>query len=154
MIFWLEAGENIKNPWKEIFENAVYLQHETYVVPDSGDLKVFGCPYTPKFVGGFQLKTQTEEKRIFEEIPNDTDILIVHGPPYGILDTTSRGQKVGSRALLHKVLKEAKLKAVVFGHVHESGPQKVVENDIIFVNAAMYNPIHLKQKQDIVVFEV
>lgn len=72
----------------EIFNNAIYLKDQQI---ELCGLKIYGTPWTPKFCGGFQYATDEQAQKIFDKIPDDTDILICHGPPFGILDKTSRG---------------------------------------------------------------
>ena len=84
-------------------------------------------------------------------IPDDTDILITHGPPYGILDRTSfyhegEDPHVGCKELLDAVTEKLKLRLHLFGHVHPG--HGVYSNNIWptkFVNAAIcdekYRPI-------------
>ncbi|MBD3191632.1 MAG: metallophosphoesterase [Candidatus Heimdallarchaeota archaeon] len=69
-------------------------------------------------------------------IPEDTDILVSHVPPWGIGDLSNRGIHKGSRELLEKV-KEVKPKYHIFGHVHEGyGVRKelVGNREIVFMN--------------------
>jgi Icc-related predicted phosphoesterase len=74
--------------------------------------------------------------KIMAQIPADTDILISHRPPYGILDTT--GNNIfGCSDLLLAVLKISP-RYHLFGHVHGAyGIQKV--NKTTFVNASLTN---------------
>eukprot|EP01083_Nonionella_stella_P009245 26730_1 len=124
--------------------NTVYLQHELYTIPELNNLSIFGTPYTPKFVGGFQLRNENESIKRFSNVPK-CDVLISHGPPLGILDKTSRGYNVGDRHLLKKLVDDVKPKVMVFGHVHESyGVRK--KHDITFINAAQYNGLHTNRK--------
>ncbi|SFS33448.1 hypothetical protein SAMN05660206_101200 [Sphingobacterium wenxiniae] len=51
-------------------------------------------------------------------IPDDTDILITHGPPFGILDETVYGKRTGGEELLLRVY-QVKPKYHIFGHIHE-----------------------------------
>ena len=54
--------------------------------------------------------------RKFSQIPEDTDIIVVHGPPYGYGDAV--GDRItGSHALLKNV-KRGKPNLVAFGHIH------------------------------------
>jgi Icc-related predicted phosphoesterase len=70
-------------------------------------------------------------------IPADTELLITHGPPYGILDETVRDRTaVGCRDLLHKVSALQQLKAHVFGHIHEGYGQREV-GGTLFLNASV-----------------
>ena len=88
------------------------------------------------------------EKDLVEKwalIPNDTDILIVHGPPHGYGDKAPRvGGKgfehVGSPSLLEKI-KIIKPKICVYGHVHGGyGTYKIPElPEIILANCSLLN---------------
>ena len=54
-------------------------------------------------------------------IPDNTDVLITHGPPHGIGDEVNVGfkcQNVGCVDLLER-LQQLSLKAHIFGHIHE-----------------------------------
>lgn len=67
-------------------------------------------------------------------------ILVVHAPPYGVLDLDSRGRHLGSTAIRDAVLaKQPKL--VVCGHIHaSSGKQSKLGNTTI-VNAGRHGMI-------------
>jgi Icc-related predicted phosphoesterase len=89
-------------------------------------LKIWGSPWTPIF-DGINPKatyfTGSEEhiKKKFDLIPNDIDILITHGPPFGILDQTIYGYSVGSKSLFKNIQRLGpKLKIHVFSHIHEA----------------------------------
>lgn len=73
------------------------------------------------------------ESRHIARIPNDTDILITHFPPHGILDFDD-GIYYGSEELLER-LKRLLLKAHLFGHIHASHGTMERESTI-FSNAA------------------
>lgn len=66
-------------------------------------------------------------------IPSDTDILITHGPPYGILDEVN-GRYVGCVKLREKI-EEIRPKYVLFGHIHESRGWKY-DDGITYCNAS------------------
>ena len=86
--------------------------------------KIWGTPWTLTFDGinphctAFT-GTEAELEAKFALIPDDIDILITHGPPLGIFDTTDRGENVGSKSLLEKARSLKNLKLFVFGHLHE-----------------------------------
>ena len=74
--------------------NVIYLENSSCEVRG---LKIYGCPYTPRFCGDLQYDRLSEEARqIWEKIPKDCDILVSHGPPAGILDTNSKGTRLRS----------------------------------------------------------
>lgn len=119
---------------KGSLQNVVYLQDSAVTVRG---IKIYGSPWTPKFVGVFQLRDQDEAAAVWQKVPRDTDVLISHGPPAGVLDRTSRGKRVGDRALLRKV-EEMQPRVHCFGHIHESyGTQK--SGETLFCNAAVFN---------------
>ena len=80
-------------------------------------------------------------------IPENTDVLITHGPPNGIADGVEAGfgtLNVGCNDLLDRI-DSLSLKAHIFGHIHE-GYGSVVKDGICFVNASTcderYRPIN------------
>lgn len=115
-------------------------------------LKFYGSPWQPWFNdwafnlprGGTELVTR------WGWIPNDTDVLITHGPPMYILDRNTAGEHVGCEALRDRV-GALKLRLHVFGHVHESygivkHPDVGGRPGTVFVNASTcdlgYRPVN------------
>ncbi len=95
-------------------------------------LKIWGSPWTLTFPGinprctAFT-GTEADLKAKFALIPYDTDILITHGPAYGVLDRVNRGsgfECVGSKELMQTVHLRLNLKLHVFGHIHEGYGQE------------------------------
>lgn len=71
-------------------------------------------------------------------IPDDTDILITHQPPKGILDLTDYGSGLkhhGNAALMERV-QQLHLRYYLFGHEHETNGIIRV-SDTVFSNAAV-----------------
>ena len=98
----------------EIRKRAIYLEHELVEVEG---LKIFGSPYTMYYCGSaFQIKPE-KLKIYWDSIPDNLDILITHGPPFGIFDQTAKKVNAGCKALLEKV-KQVKPKIHIFGHIH------------------------------------
>lgn len=86
----------------------------------------WGSPATPYFGGwAFNYQRGEEIARIWEQIPENLDVLLTHGPPYGILDTLVwNGEHVGCEELRKRLdTMENPPKAVVFGHIHHWGGQ-------------------------------
>ncbi len=116
-------------------ENVIYLN-------DSGieieGIKIWGSPIQPAFFDwAFNRERGTDIKKHWDLIPNNTDILITHGPPFDILDQTIQGDKVGCEELLKCVL-EIKPKLHIFGHIHEAHGD-VQKYGIKFINASVLN---------------
>lgn len=101
-------------------------------------VKFYGSPYQPEFFNwAFNLKRGEALKEKWAQIPEDTEVLITHGPPYSILDFVPRDNEwVGCRDLLCRVRALPKLKLHVFGHIHLHGGQMMEERGVKFVNAA------------------
>jgi Icc-related predicted phosphoesterase len=84
-------------------------------------LNFYFSPYTPWFFNwAFNFKEQDLEqaRNHWARIPDDTNVLITHGPPRTLLDITPRGQHVGCGPLLHRTLDLQNLLLHVFGHIH------------------------------------
>ena len=92
-------------------------------------------------------------------IPEDTDVLVTHTPPFEILDHLApRFQRIDGKAnagcpLLRKRIEEVKPKVVSFGHIHEAygiyPPISEGEVETVYVNASClnedYNPVNPPQ---------
>lgn len=116
-------------------EGVIYLQDS---FTEINGIKIYGSPHTPEFLNwAFMKKRGSEIKTVWDKIPDGIDVLVTHGPPFRILDMTSKDVSVGCEALLDKVLK-IKPKIHVFGHIHESyGSQEI--GGIKFFNASILN---------------
>ncbi|KAF9228787.1 Metallo-dependent phosphatase [Gyrodon lividus] len=123
-----------------------YLEHQSlhFTSPSGRVWKVYGSPAAPLYVeGAFQYTSRTEAKAIYDRIPNDTEILITHTPPYKILDKTKKGSHAGCERLLSRSRHLNYCRLHVFGHIHEAAGSQV-DGAIgtvprISVNAAMEN---------------
>ena len=83
-------------------------------------LKFYGSPWTPSCGSGWAYNVPREELSAkWDMIPADTDILLTHGPPLGIMDTTFTKEKAGSESLLHTVVERVRPRFHIFGHIHE-----------------------------------
>ena len=98
----------------------------TYYLQDSGieidGVKFWGSPWTPRFHGGaFMLDRGSSLKSQWALIPEDTDVLITHGPPYLSGDRAIDGMltiNVGCEDLYY-CTRDLPLQVHVFGHIHE-----------------------------------
>jgi Icc-related predicted phosphoesterase len=98
-------------------------------------LKIWGSPITPTFFNwAFNRDRGQDIAAHWKKIPKDTDILITHGPPFGILDCTIQQMRVGCEDLL-KSVEKIKPKLHVFGHIHEDFGLKE-KGKTTFVNAS------------------
>lgn len=93
-------------------------------------LKFYGVPM---FMGDCISDRQT---RHYANIPDDTDILITHTPPFGILDFDDN-INYGSEELLSRI-SVVRPRLNLFGHIHARHGIKVF-NGITFSNGAIMN---------------
>lgn len=137
--------DNMVQTTPEIFQGLPDFAF-TYLC-DSGTefegLKIWGSPWSLWFHGINPRCTAFtgDENGLAEKydlIPKDIDILVTHGPAFGIQDQIDTPQKfVGSITLVQKII-EIKPRLHVFGHIHE-GYGKVICNGVIHVNASIVN---------------
>jgi Icc-related predicted phosphoesterase len=93
-----------------------YLQDEAVVIDG---VKFYGTPWQPWFYNwAFNVESETVRETIWANIPDDTDVLIVHGPPHGYGDRCKNGDRPGCKKLLDRI-REVKPKYVICGHIHE-----------------------------------
>lgn len=122
---------------------------------DFDGLKIYGSPWTPEFRNWhFMLPRGSYDlMQKWDLIPSDTDILITHGPSYGLLDSVcdmpTKYDRVGCE-LLREAVERIKPKLHVFGHIHHSYGQMVLKHEgpnTILVNAAHcdedYKPVNM-----------
>jgi len=109
---------------------------------DSGtiieDIHFWGSPVTPWFQHwAFNRHPGADINRHWNLIPANTDILITHGPAFGIQDRIAEGQHIGCKDLLAKV-KELQPAYHLFGHIHE-GYGSSIRHKVHFMNASVLN---------------
>ena len=133
-----ELSFDYKSTWvvdaiKSLPTNVHYLEDSEIIIDD---IKFYGSPWQPEFFDwAFNLPRGKKLEEKWEMIPNDTDVLITHGPPMYILDYTLRDMiNVGCLALYNKVI-QIKPKLHVFGHIHEGYGIKE-QDGTMFVNAS------------------
>lgn len=136
-----------RNPMgRTLLFNCTYLEDTGTTI---NGINFYGSPWQPFFCNwAFNIHEYGDRYRKFSQIPEDTNILITHCPPFGVRDTSSEGNQIGCRALLKRVneLKNLNnLRLHVFGHNHAGYGEGTYE-DIIFCNSSIcneaYQPIH------------
>jgi Icc-related predicted phosphoesterase len=132
-----EGGKRILGP------SIIYLRDN---MTEIGGFKIYGSPWQPEFQNwAFNLPREGDALvKKWTQIPHGIDVLITHGPAYGILDRTTFGDRprVGCEELRRCLdrLRRAhmRLRPVhVFGHIHgEYGIQRF-DRDAISINASL-----------------
>lgn len=142
--------ENADREWAEDKAQSLGL---TYL-NDSGieidGFKFWGSPIQPEFLDwAFNRQRGAEIQKHWDMIPSDTDVLITHGPPYGILDLCSHGERVGCQNLLNE-LERIRPRVHAFGHIHEDYG-RIQKDNTIFINASILDVKYDFRNQPIVV---
>ena len=96
-----------------------YLENDFIIIEG---IKIWGSPYKPSFgIGWVFNKARHKLHQLWVEIPDDTDIVVVHGPPQGILDLTynreGKLESCGCSALTKRMM-QVQPKLCLFGHIH------------------------------------
>lgn len=113
------------------YQNITYLFDQLVEI---NGLKIWGSPWQPEFFNwAFNLPRYGDElAEKWSLIPDDCDILITHGPPFGHLDISGYGNKnVGCELLRHRV---DTIKPLIhcFGHIHSNAGFKFDGNTNYF----------------------
>ena len=139
-----------------------YLENETVDLDiDGRGLKIHGAPQHPGDYGmAFTTEDEEDRKAKWALFPMNSEIIVVHGPPYGILDETKWDEvarnpfdgaetriehsvRDGCRALRRKLEAMSDLKLVVCGHIHSGFGTSRLDSGALVVNAALCGAHHL-----------
>lgn len=128
--FGFEKNNDIAPEYKE--RGVIYLMDNMVEVEG---LKIYGSPWQPRFYDwAFNVDRGEAIAKKWEPIPAGLDILVTHGPAYGLLDDTYNGMRVGCEELYKKVM-EVKPRYHICGHIHYGYGMRMMD-DMTFINAA------------------
>lgn len=131
----------------DLTSNYTYLQDAECTIDD---VVFYGSPWQPAFCNwAFNLPRGEELAEKWDKIPDYTDVLITHGPPYGVLDSNIAPDDTrvnfGCRDLKDAVVRRVKPKYHIFGHIHGSYGKKELHG-VTFVNTSIcteaYKPLN------------
>lgn len=110
-------------------------------------IKIWGSPYTPTFLNWFFMRKRGDEiKKHWDLIPTGVDIVVTHGPPYGIFDVTADKVHVGCEDLRVAIQERVRPRIHCFGHIHEGGGRLSKVDGITYVNCSYvdeeYRPVY------------
>lgn len=151
---WIEKNQD---EWK-----CITPEIDIQYLCDSGTefegLKIWGSPWTKTFPGmnpdcmAFTEPFGCDQEEWLAErwalIPDDTDILITHSPPFGILDRCYDGELAGSKPLRDNIFAISPIISI-FGHIHENGGKQknvLLGNDIDAKFIQFINCSHVNEK--------
>ena len=124
---------------RKLLPDCTYLQDEAVVIEG---VKIYGSPWQPVFntnaCDAFALPRGVIMREKWQMIPEDTDILITHTPPCGIMDE-DEGISNGCSDLLAAV-QRIKPKFHIFGHIHN-------HNGILTIGETTFMNCNVKGKK-------
>lgn len=109
----------------------IYLCDSEVVI---NGVKFYGTPYVPRFYDWAFMEDELMLVHRYSLIPEDTNVLLTHGPALWIKDEVRRGH-VGSGALTQRLPDLTKLTHHIFGHIHEDVGRVNIEG-VTHINAS------------------
>ena len=143
--------------WKEYLEevSGVKCIHNTEFTIDG--VRFFGSSYTPIFLNWAFMKDNEQRKRYWENAPDDIDILVTHGPPFGLLDVVEGETKNLGCVHLRNYVERVKPKLACFGHIHTGHGQMTLkawdptEQNTLCVNASLLDERYKMVNEPVVI---
>lgn len=149
-IFYEQPGLILETEWP-----GVYLR-------DSGceweGVHFWGSPWANELPGWPFTAPEDVLRTYWDDIPVETQVLMVHGPPHGYGDTvigrnTGDELHVGSTSLEETLHQLPNLKLMVFGHIHEGSGIYRHTSGLTLVNAALmdvsYKPVNMPRMYEL-----
>lgn len=132
----------------------IYLDHQAKEI---AGIKFFGSGYTPEFGYGWALNVPRGPKlaALWRQIPDDTEVLVTHGPPMGRLDACRRGdgdavygeygleqvrykvEHVGCKDLRDRITQLKKLVLHCYGHIHHESGTEAGADGVLYCNVSI-----------------
>jgi len=130
------------------YPNVIFLENDSCEIDC---VNIYGSPHTPSFGTGWAWNMKrTRIQTVWDNIPNNTDVLVTHGPPKGIMDLTWNKkhelEQGGCKCLLNTV-KKVEPRFHIFGHFHDEPKIKNFGirhfgTDTTFLNASIVDLKH------------
>ncbi len=123
-------------PTLALFDPRVHVLLNEPLVLDG--VRFFGSPWTPPFMQWHFMASEQRLAEQYKAMPNEVDVLITHGPPWGILDPGWKAKHAGSSALA-AAMSSRVVQHHVFGHLHAAGGRMIRQGHTTFYNVAACN---------------
>lgn len=115
-------------------DNIIYLENSSITIEG---IKIWGSPVCAIDEDWAFNFNDLERRIIYNKIPTDTNIIVSHNPPYGIMDKVSMINRRKGCKILRDKIKEINPKYVIFGHVHEGAGTQVTKTTT-YINTACH----------------
>lgn len=123
--YFMEADE-----WIALLPpNVHYLRDESAEI---GGIRFHGSPWSNRFGDWAFMLSENDLADKWALISDETEVLIVHGPPFGACDLTGRwgNENVGSKTLRQRLV-DLRIPLVITGHIHEGyGSDQIGETSV------------------------
>lgn len=142
------------NRFHDLIMNAVKFYPNITFLNDSfveiENIKIYGSPWQPWFHNwAFNLHRGAPLKEKWDLIPEDTDILVTHGPAYGHGDLVIHdNKKVGCEDLL-QAIEKIKPRFHICGHIH-CGYGVTTNENTTFINASTVDEDYIVVNQPLI----
>ena len=120
-----------------------YLQDSGLTIQngDEAPVNFWGTPWTPEFYNwAFMKKRGNEMAEVWAKVPDNTNVLITHGPPMTktFLDYAVYGAvNVGCEEQIKRIAELKDLKINCFGHIHEGYGLSETADGVQLINASV-----------------
>ena len=136
------------NASQTLLTNAILLYHHAFWI---GDIPCFATSYQPFYKGwAYNIADDKKRKKLFDQIPEETQILISHCPPFGYNDKGFQAPHVGDKALLARIRELKHLRYVISGHLHNSYGI-IEENGVTYINCSLLDDRYALKNKPIVI---
>jgi hypothetical protein len=151
---WEFQRQHTLSPHTDFYSSWAHVLIDRAVIIDG--VKIWGSPWQPEFCNwAFNLPRGPALRAHWDQIPADTDVLVTHSPPMGVLDRVWRwvpgggamtGQKSRSRRIrehvgcadLMEAVRRVNPRVHAFGHIHSDyGMQSASSLRTTFINCAL-----------------
>ena len=127
-------------------EKVTYLFHEnyTYISKSGKEYNIFGTPYCKLFGNWAFMETNDALDKLYQDIPENLDILITHDQPheYGdiLMDNVvwNTGEHIGNKPLLKAILTKQPF-LQVNGHLHSCSHELIEIGSTKHYNVSIKN---------------
>lgn len=124
------------NPKERLFQNATYLTDSGVTIDG---IHFYGAPWIPTLDRWAYYLPDDQLKSKWNSIPDNTNVLITHTPPWYILDTpTDSSCHCGCAHLAARIADLKHLQVHCFGHIH-ANYGRTTRDGVTYINASAVN---------------
>jgi len=128
-----ECFETLPDAARGLFGPNVHVLQDEALALDG--VTFYGSPWTPPFMLWHFMAEEDRLATLYRNMPASVDVLVTHGPPYGVLDPGWKVEHAGSIALAQAIA-EREIGHHVFGHLHAAGGRMMQKGGTSFYNVA------------------